>query len=102
MNNIKPTVLSGWDAVYIRDNSTIERTLDEYVIGVRRTTRRNILRDQGGEELSKWVYSAATGPQETVFTKELVLLGTELSATYIEAFNRWRVNDESSEPSHPF
>ena len=65
MNNIKPTVLSGWDAVYTHDNSIKKRTLDEYVIGVRRTTWRNILRHQGREELTIWVYSAATVPQET-------------------------------------
>ena len=65
MNNVKPTVLSGWDAVYTRDHSIIKRTLDEYVIGVRRTTWRNILREQGRQKLSRWVYSAATGPQET-------------------------------------
>ena len=53
MKNIKPTVLSGWDAVYTRDNSIIKRTLDEYVVGVRRTTWRNTLREQGREESYK-------------------------------------------------
>ena len=63
--NVEPTFLSGWDAVYIRDNSINKRTLAEYVIGVRRTTWRNVLREQGRKELSRWVYSAATGPHET-------------------------------------
>ena len=65
MNNIKPTVHSGWDAIYTHDNSIIKKTLDEYVIGVRRTTWRNILREQGREKLIRWVYSAGTGHQET-------------------------------------
>ena len=65
MNSIKPTVHSGWDDIYTHDNSIIKRTLDKYVIGVRRTTWRNILREQGREELFRWVYSAGTGHQET-------------------------------------
>ena len=52
MNNVKPTVLSGCDAVYTRDHFIIKRTLDENVIGVKRTTWRNILREQGREELN--------------------------------------------------
>ena len=52
------------------DSFIIKRTLDEYVIGVRRTTWRNILREQGREELSRWVYSAATGPQETEYLQK--------------------------------
>ena len=59
----KPTILSGWDASTIADSSNITRTLDEYNVGVRRGTWRKILRTQVREELRKWVFSPARGPQ---------------------------------------
>ena len=59
----RPTILSGWDASTIADSSIITRTLDEYNVGVRRGTWRKILWTQGREELRKWVFSPAKGPQ---------------------------------------
>ena len=59
----RPTILSGWDASTIVDSNIITRTLDEYNVGVRRGTWRKILRTQGREELCKWVFSPAKGPQ---------------------------------------
>ena len=59
------TILSGWDASTISDSTIITRVLDEYTVGVRRGTWRKILRSQGREELKKWVFSPAVGPQSS-------------------------------------
>ena len=59
----KPTILSGWDASTIADSTIITRTLDEYIVGVRRGTWRKILRTQGREALRNWVFTPAVGPQ---------------------------------------
>ena len=59
----RPTILSGWDASTIGDSDILTRTLDDYNVGVRRGTWRKILRTQGREELRKWVFSPANGPQ---------------------------------------
>ena len=97
MNN-RPTVLSGWEVVYTRNHSIIERTLDEYVIGVRRASWRNILRKQGSEELTRWVYSAATGPQET---KEYLSKGYRLSQRYSKSVSpHWRPSQSNRRGKH--
>ena len=79
----KPTVLSGWDASTIAYSSIITRTLDEYNVGVRRSTWRKILRTQGREELRKWVFFASKGPSSI---KRATWLTLELLGYLLSAF----------------
>ena len=65
MDSGSPAILSGWDASTIADETVITRVLDEYTIGVRRGTWRKILREKGRDELRKWVFEPAYGPQQT-------------------------------------
>ena len=76
----KPTVLSGWDASTIADSSIVIRTLDEYIIGLRRSSWRKILPTQGKDELQNWVFSPTVGPSsiQGAITTGLALLGEAL------------------------
>ena len=65
MDTGSPTILSGWDAGTITNQQYIIQTLDEYTFGVRRGKWREISRKQGLSELRDWVFSPATGPQES-------------------------------------
>ena len=60
-----PTVLSGWDAATTTNQQIIIQTLDEYTFGVRRGKWREIFREKGLVALREWVFSPATGPQES-------------------------------------
>ena len=60
-----PTILSGWDAATTTNQQIIIQTLDEYTFGVRRGKWREIFRENGLVALRKWVFSPATGPQES-------------------------------------
>ena len=60
-----PTILSGWDAATTTNQQIIIQTLDENTFGVRRGKWREIFREKGLVALRKWVFSPATGPQES-------------------------------------
>ena len=60
-----PTILSGWDAATTTNQQIIFQTLDEYTFGVRRGKWREIFREKGVVALREWVFSVATGPQES-------------------------------------
>ena len=60
-----PTISSGWDAASTTNQQIIISTLDEYTFGVRRGKRREIFREKGLVALREWVYSPATGPQQS-------------------------------------
>ena len=60
-----PTILSGWDAATTTNQQIITQTLDEYTFGVRRGKWREIFRKKGLVALREWVFSPATGPQES-------------------------------------
>ena len=59
------TILSGWDATTTTNQQIILQILDEYTFGVRRGSWREIFREEGSVALRKWVFSPATGPQES-------------------------------------
>ena len=63
----KPTILLGWDASTIADSTIIRRTLDEYIVGVRRGTWRKVLRTQGREELRNWVFAPVVGHEKNSY-----------------------------------
>ena len=60
-----PTILSGWDAATTTNQQIIFQTLDEYTFGVRRGKWREIFREKGLSAFREWVFSPATGPQES-------------------------------------
>ena len=60
-----PTILSGWDAATTKNQQNIIQTLDEYSFGVRRGKWREIFREKVLVALREWVFSPATGPQES-------------------------------------
>ena len=60
-----PTILSRWDAATTTNQHIIIQTLDEYTFGVRRGKWREMFREKGLVALRKWVFSPATGPQES-------------------------------------
>ena len=60
-----PMILSGWDAATTTNQQNIIQTLDEYSFGVRRGKWREIFREKGLVALREWVFSPATGPQES-------------------------------------
>ena len=60
-----PTILSGWDAATTKNQQIIIPTLDEYTFGVRCGKWRKIFRKKGLSALREWVFSPATGPQES-------------------------------------
>ena len=60
-----PTILSVWDAATATNQQIINQTLDEYTFGVRRGKWREIFREKGLSALREWVFSPATGPQES-------------------------------------
>ena len=60
-----PTILSGWDAATTTNQQIIIQTLDEYTFGVRRGKWREHFREKGLSALREWVFSPATGPQES-------------------------------------
>ena len=60
-----PTILSGWDAAATTNQQIIFQTLNEYTFGVRRGKGREIFREKGLSALREWVFSPATGPQES-------------------------------------
>ena len=60
-----PTILSGWDAATTTNQQIIKQTLDGYAFGVRRGKWRQIFREKALVALRKWVFSPATGPQES-------------------------------------
>ena len=60
-----PTILSGWDAATTTSQQIIFPTLHEYTLGVRRGKWHEIFREEGLSALREWVFSPATGPQES-------------------------------------
>ena len=65
-----PTILSGWDAATTTNLQIIIQTFDEYdnsksPFGVRRGKWCEIFREKGLVALRGWVFSPATGPQES-------------------------------------
>ena len=61
-----PTILSGWDAATIITQQNIIQTLDEYTFDVRLGGKwREIFRSKGLPAIREWVFSPATGPQES-------------------------------------
>ena len=60
-----PTILSGWDAATTTNEQIILQTLDEYTFGERRGMWREIFREKGLVALREWVFSPATGLQES-------------------------------------
>ena len=60
-----PTILSGWDAATTTNQQILIQTFDEYTFGVRRGKWREIFREKGLSALREWVFSPATGPQES-------------------------------------
>ena len=60
-----PTILSGWNATTTKNQQINTQTLYEYTFGVRRGKWREIFREKGLVALRKWVFSPATGPQES-------------------------------------
>ena len=60
-----PSILSGWDAATTTNQHIIIQTLDEHTFGVRRSKWREIFREKGLSALREWVFSPATGPQES-------------------------------------
>ena len=60
-----PTILSGWDTATSTNQQIIIQTLDEYTFGVCRGKWREIFREKGLSALREWVFSPATGPQES-------------------------------------
>ena len=60
-----PTISSGRDAPTTTNQQIIIQTLDEYTFGVRRGKWRKIFREKGLSALREWVFSPATGPQES-------------------------------------
>ena len=60
-----PTILSGWDATSTTNQQIIMQTLDEYTFGVRRGKWREIFREKVLSALREWVFSPATGHQES-------------------------------------
>ena len=65
MDTGSPTILSGWDAATTTNQQIIIQTLDEYTFGVRRGKWREIFREKVLVALREWVFSPATGPQES-------------------------------------
>ena len=60
-----PTILSGWDAATTTNQQIIIHILDENIFGVRRAKWREISLEKGLSALREWVFSPATGPQES-------------------------------------
>ena len=60
-----PTILSGWDAATTTNQQIIIQTLDKYSFGVHHGKWREIFREKGLVALREWVFSPATGPQES-------------------------------------
>ena len=60
-----PTILSRWDAATTTNHQIIIQTLNEYTFGVRCGKWREFFREKGLVALRKWVFSPATGPQES-------------------------------------
>ena len=65
MDTSSPTILSGWDAAATTNQQFVIQTLDEYTFGVRRGRWCEISRKKSLSALRKWVFSPATGPQES-------------------------------------
>ena len=61
-----PTILSGWDAATSTKQQIIIQTLDEYTYGVRRGKWCEFFREKDLVALRHWVFSSATGPQESI------------------------------------
>ena len=60
-----PTILPGWDAATTTNQQIIIQTLDKYTSGLRHGKWREIFREKGLSALREWVFSPATGPQES-------------------------------------
>ena len=59
------TILSGWGAATTTNQQIIIQTLDEYTFGARRGEWCEIFRRKCLVALREWVFSPATGPQES-------------------------------------
>ena len=59
------TIFSRWDAATTTNQQIIIQTLDEYTFGVRRGKWREVFRKKGLSSLREWVFSPATGHQES-------------------------------------
>ena len=60
-----PTILSGWDAAATTNQQIVMQTLDDYTFSVRRGKWHEIFREKCLVSLREWVFSPATGPQES-------------------------------------
>ena len=60
-----PTILAGWDAATTTNRQVIIQSSDEYTFGERRGKWREIFRKKRLSALREWVFSPATGPQES-------------------------------------
>ena len=65
MDTGSPTILSGWDTATTTNQQTVIQTLDEYSFGVRRRKWREIFLEKDLVALRHWVFSPATGPDES-------------------------------------
>ena len=61
-----PTISFGWDAATTTNQQITNQTLDEYTFGVRRGKWREIFPKKDLSALQEWVFSPATGPQESI------------------------------------
>ena len=60
-----PTIFSRWDAATTTNQQIILQTLDKYTFGVRHGKWRETFREKGLVALREWLFSPATGPQES-------------------------------------
>ena len=60
-----PPILPGWDAAITTNQQIIVQTLDGYTFGKVRGKWREIFRKKVLSAIREWVFSPATGPQES-------------------------------------
>ena len=60
-----PTILSRWDGANTTNQQNTIQTLDEYTLGVRLSKWCEFSPEQVSSALREWVFSPATGPQES-------------------------------------
>ena len=65
MDNGSPTILSGRDAATTTSQQIIIQTLDKYGFGVCHGKWREVFREKVYQHLREWVFSPATGPQDS-------------------------------------
>ena len=65
LNTGSPTFSSGWGAATTTNQQILIQTLDKCTFGLRHGKWREIFREKGLSALREWVFSPATGPQES-------------------------------------